>query len=457
MSAQRTIERTVLSPALVAVCLGYFMVILDSTIVNVALPALRTELHADVSGLQWVVDSYLLVLAAGLLSAGALSDRWGARRVFQAGLGVFVLASAGCGLAPDLAVLVVARVVQGIGAALAVPASLALLRAAYTDPGARARAVGVWGGIAGLAAAAGPILGGVLVSTVGWRLVFFVNLPVGVAAMLLTARFVPAPAGRPRNLDLGGQITATVALAALSVALIDGGRAGLTGGVLAAGIVCVLAAAAFVLIERHVNSPMLPSGLFANPMLTAATVVGLLINLGFYGELFVINLYFQQVQHYSALLAGLALLPQMGVVAAGSAVSGRFTARMGGPRPTMLIGLAAGGAGLLGLLLAAAQTPYAVLVAPLVAAGFGMSFTMPAATTAVTDNAPHQHAGLASGVVNAARQTGSVIGVALLGALVSGGTELVSGLHVALVAAGLAFLAGFALIACVRPARKEHG
>ena len=451
MPAQRTSQRAVLSPALVAVCLGYFMVILDSTIVNVALPALRAEFRAGVSGLQWVVDSYLLVLAAGLLSAGALADRWGARRVFQGGLGVFLAASAGCGLAPDLAVLIAARVVQGLGAALAVPASLALLRAAYTDQRARARAVGVWGGIAGLAAAAGPILGGLLVSTIGWRWVFFVNLPIALAAMVLTARFVPAPPGRPRRVDPGGQSTAILALVALSVALIDGGRGGLTGTVLAAGIVCVLAVAGFVFIERRARAPMLPLALFRNRTLTAATVVGLLINLGFYGELFVINLYFQQVRHYSALVAGLALLPQMGVVAAGSAVSGRFTARSGGPRPTMLIGLAAGSAGLLALALTAADSAYAVLVGPLVAAGFGMSFTMPAATTAVTDNAPPEHAGLASGVINAARQVGSVIGVAVLGSLVGGETDLVAGLHAALIAAGLAFLLGFALIAAVRP------
>ena len=431
------------------ICLGYFMVILDSTIVNVALPALQADLHAEVSGLQWVVDSYLLVLAAGLLSAGALADRWGARRVFQGGLAVFLLASAGCGLAPDLGVLIAARVVQGLGAALAVPASLALLRAAYAEQRARARAVGVWGGIAGLAAAAGPILGGVLVSTVGWRWVFFVNVPIALAAMALTARFVPAPPGRPRNLDLAGQSTAILALTALSVALIDGGHSGLTGTVLVAGTGCALAAAGFVLVERRSRAPMVPPALFGDRMFSAATVAGLLINLGFYGELFVINLYFQQVRHYSALVAGLALLPQMGVVAAGSAVSGRFTARVGGPRPTMLIGLLAGGAGMLALVPTTAHTAYAILVVPLVAAGFGMSFTMPAATTAVTDSAPHEHAGLASGVINAARQVGSVIGVALLGALVGREADMVAGLHAALIAAGAAFLLGFVLIAAV--------
>ncbi|MFD7500609.1 DHA2 family efflux MFS transporter permease subunit [Streptomyces sp. NPDC059850] len=431
----------VLSCALVAVCTGYFMVILDSTIVNVALPALRTDLRAGVNGLQWVVDGYLLVLAAGLLSGGALADRFGARRVFQAGLGVFVAASLGCGLAPDVTVLVLARVAQGAGAALSVPASLALLRAAYTDRTARARAVGVWGGIAGVAAAGGPLLGGVLVAATGWRWVFFVNVPIGLAAMALTARYVPAPRARPgHGLDPAGQLTGVVALTALALTMIEGGRSGVNALVALSALVFVLAGAAFVAVERAVRAPMLPLGLFRTPTFAGGTAVGLLINLGFYGELFVVNLSFQQTLHYSALLAGLALLPQMGVVAAGSWLSGRFTARVGSPRPTLLIGLITGGVGLLGMAASASQAPYALLVLPLMATGFGMSFSMPAVTTAVTDGVPGERAGLASGVINAARQTGGVVGVALLGALAGGGA--VAGLRTALAVAGLAFLAG---------------
>ncbi|HEX3783894.1 MAG TPA: MFS transporter [Pseudonocardiaceae bacterium] len=429
-----------------ALCLGYFMVILDNTIVNVAIPALHADLRAGVAGLQWVVDGYLLMFAAGLLTGGALADRVGARKIFQLGLGVFVVASAGCGLAPSTAVLVIARLVQGAGAALSVPASLALLRAAFPDSSARARAIGVWGGIAGLAAATGPILGGVLVSAASWRLVFFVNLPIGLLAMALTARYVPAAPGRPSKLDPPAQLTGVLALAALTFALIQGGHGGLTPLVAVAIGVFVAATIAFVLIERRVAAPMLPLGLFGDATFTGGAVVGLLINLGFYGELFVLNLYFQQQLHYSALIAGVALLPQMAVVATGSALSGRFTARTGGPRATMLIGLLVGGAGLLGLMAAGAHTGYPVLIVPLLAAGFGMSFTMPAATTAVVEAVPPERAGLASGVVNAARQVGGVVGIALLGVLVSGDAEqFVAGLRVAMAIAGAAFLLGAAL------------
>jgi DHA2 family methylenomycin A resistance protein-like MFS transporter len=440
-------EQRLLSLALVAVCLGYFMVILDTTIVNVALPALRQDLGASVSGLQWVVDGYLLMLAALLLSGGVLADRVGARRVFQLGLGLFVLASVGCGLAPSTVVLVIARLVQGVGAALAVPASLALLRAAYPEPAARARAIGMWGGIAGVAAAAGPILGGVLVTAASWRLVFFVNVPIGLLAMALTARQVPAPDPRPRGLDPAAQVTGVLALAALTLALIEGGHVGFSPLVIAAAVVFVAAVAGFVVIERRVPAPMLPLDLFGNAPFAGGNAVGLLINLGFYGELFVINLYFQQILGYSALVAGLALLPQMGMAAVGSLLSGRFTARAGSPRPTMLIGLLVGCAGLLGLTIAGTHTPYPLLIVPLVAAGFGMSFTMPAATTAVVEGAPAERAGLAAGAINASRQVGGVIGVALLGALVSGSATFIPGLRIALIVSGAAFLSGAVLTA----------
>jgi DHA2 family methylenomycin A resistance protein-like MFS transporter len=431
-----------LSLALAAICLGYFMVILDTTIVNVALPALRVDLSASVRGLQWVVDGYLLMLAALLLTGGVLADRLGARRVFQVGLGLFVAASVGCGVAPSTVVLVLARMAQGIGAALAVPASLALLRAAFPDAPSRTRAIGVWGGIAGVAAATGPILGGLLVTAASWRWVFFVNVPIGLVAMVLTARQVPAPEARPRSLDPAAQLTGVLALAALTLALIEGGHAGLTPLVISAAAVCVAASAAFIIIEHRVAHPMLPPALFRNATFTGGNLVGLLINLGFYGELFVLNLYFQQVLGYSALVAGLALLPQMGMATVGSTLSGAYTARAGGPRPTMLIGLVLGGAGLLGLIVAGPHTPYGWLIGPLLAAGFGMSFTMPAATTAVVEGAPADRAGLASGAINAARQVGGVIGVALLGALVVGGGSFIAGLRISLVIAGTAFLAG---------------
>ncbi|TDQ01555.1 MFS transporter [Labedaea rhizosphaerae] len=430
--------------ALLAICMGYFMVILDTTIVNAALPALRADLGADVTGLQWVVDGYMLVLAAGLLSGGALADLLGARRVCQWGLVAFVVASIACGAAPNLPVLIAARILQGVGAALAVPASLALLRAANPDRQARARAVGIWGGVAGGAAAAGPILGGLLVGLVGWESVFLVNVPIGLAACWLIARTVPAPEPRPRGLDLVGQVLAALALTALTVALIEHTHVGVA---VVSAAVFLVAGVAFVLAQRRAKDPMLPLSLFRDATLSAGTAVGLLINLGFYGELFVLNLYLQEPRHLSALVAGLALLPQMGMAAIGSALSGRYTAATGGPRRTMLVGLLIGAAGLLGLMIAGEHTAYLWLVLPLVATGFGMSFTMPAATTAVTDAAPDDRAGLAAGVINAARQLGSVLGVAILGGLAGHGAGLVPGMRVALAVAGAAFLLAAVLTA----------
>lgn len=440
--------------ALIAVCLGYFMVILDTTIVNVALPAVRRDLGAGVAGLQWVVDGYLLMLAALVLTGGAVADRLGARRIFQTGLGCFVIASILCGLATDVALLVAARLVQGVGAALSVPASLALLRASFPEAGIRARAVGVWGAVAGVAAAAGPILGGLLVSGATWRLVFFVNVPIGIAAMYLTARHVPSPEPRPRHLDVTGQALGIVTLAALTFALIEGGAGGLTPAVIGASVVFLAAAVGFLATEATVAEPMLPLALFGDRGFACGNAIGLLINLGFYGELFVLNLYFQQVLGYSALLAGVALLPQMGVVTIGSALSGRATAHAGSPRPALLIGLVVGGLGLLGFSVAETRMSYPILIGPLMAAGFGMSFTMPAATTAVVDGAPPERAGLASGAINAARQLGGVIGVAVLGSLVSGtGASFIPGLHTAVLGAGAAFMSG-ALIAVGVPRQR---
>ncbi|WP_051342037.1 MFS transporter [Pseudonocardia spinosispora] len=437
-------RQRILTLGLVAICLGYFLVILDSTIVNVALPTLRRDLGADLAALQWVVDGYLLTFAAGLLGGGALGDRIGGRRVFQLGLAVFVIASAACGLAPDAATLIAARTVQGVGAALAVPTSLALLRAAYPERTDRARAVGIWGGVAGLAAAAGPVLGGLLVDvpTLGWRLVFFVNVPLGLLAMVLTARRVPAPAGSPgTRIDLPGQCTGALALAALTYTLIEGDHGGITRATAVSASVFLAASTAFVLLQRFRAAPMLDLTLFRSATFTGGTAVGLLINLGFYGEMFVLNLHFQQTRHESPLVAGLALLPQMGVVAVGSALSGRFTGRAGGPRPTMIIGLLVGAGGLAGLA-CCVGLPYPMLVLPLVAAGFGMSFTMPAATSSVVDAAPANRAGAAAGVINTARQIGSVIGIAVLGALADGAT---SGPRTALFVSAAAFLLGAAL------------
>jgi len=414
---------------LLAVSLGYFMVILDTTVVNVALATLGRSLHAGTDSLQWVVDGYAVVFAALLISMGTVGDRLGARRVLLAGLALFTVASAACGVAPGIGVLIGARVVQGVGAAIVVPASLSLLRAAYPDASARARAVGAWGAIAGVAAASGPVLGGLLAGGPGWRAVFFVNVPVGLAAIWLVVRRTPSARPRPGRLDVGAQVAAVVGLGALTYGLIEHEPAAVA--------LAAAALAAFVFVERRVADPMLPLGMFRAAGFTAGSLVGLLINLGFYGQLFVLSLWLQRVRGDSALEAGLALLPLAGMVSVASLVSGRIMSRTGAGAP-MLAGLALGAAGWLGLLATAPRSAGALLVVPLLAAGAGMALTMPAATAAVVEAAPAERAGLASGVLNAARQAGGAIGAAALGSL--------GGLHAAAIAAAAAFLVGLPIV-----------
>ncbi|WP_214411702.1 DHA2 family efflux MFS transporter permease subunit [Sphaerisporangium fuscum] len=431
---------------LAAICLGYFLVILDVTVVTVAIPVIGTELRAGMTALQWVVDGYTLAFAGLLLFCGGLGDRLGGKRVFLAGLAVFTLASAGCGLAPAAGALIGARLVQGVGAALMVPASLALLRNAYPDRESRAHAFGVWGMVAGFAAAAGPVLGGVLVSAVGWRSVFFVNVPFGLLGLLLTARYVPAPSpARDRSgLDIPAQVAGALCLGGLTSALIEAGTRGWGSPVVLGGLaLSVLALPAFLLLERRARAPMLPLGLFGDRRFSASAVVGVLLNFGFYGLLFVVPLYFQRVQHLSALMTGLAMLPMAMMPMISSPLSGRVAARTR-PYLPMAWGLVIGGAGLLGWLVAGPGTGYRALVVPMVLTGFGTGFTMPAATAAIMEAAPAELGGAASAVLNAARQTGSALGVAMVGTLVAG-AGVVGGLHVAVIVGGLGFLAAAAL------------
>jgi DHA2 family methylenomycin A resistance protein-like MFS transporter len=371
--------------------------------------------------------------------------------VFGGGLILFGVASGICALAPSVESLVGARVVQGIGAALLVPSSLALLRAAYHTPAERARAVGLWGMIAGVGAASGPILGGVLVGLISWRAVFIVNLPVCVAAAALAAGHLPAPGKRhDTGLDPRGQLLGICSLLLLTFGLIEGGAAGWTSRSAVAPLIAVVPTlVAFIVVERRSDQPMLPLSLFHSRTLTGASFVGLAINLGFYGQLFALSLYFQRERHLSPLLTGLALLPQGAVVALSSAVSGRITAQRG-PRRPMLAGLLCGASGFGGLILAGPTTSYLALVVPLVAAGSGMAFTMPAATAAVIESAPAERAGIASGVLNAARQTGGAIGVAVVGTLLAG-ISLTGGVRAAMAVSATSFAAAAIVTAATVP------
>ena len=431
---------------LAAVCLGYFMAVLDSTVVNVALPDMARSLGTGIAGMQWVVDGYALLFASLMLMAGTLGDRWGNKETFAAGLGLFTLASGLCGIAPNLGTLIAFRALQGVGAAVQVPASLALLRHHYHDARERAEAIGIWAAATGVAVAAGPVVGGLLTHAWSWRAVFLVNIPVGIVGIFLTLRYVPAvPRVAHGDLDLMAQALAFLTLAALTFALIQGGVWGWTSGpVLVAAVVAAIAAFYWYEGERRAKHPMLPLELFRDSTFSAATAVGAILSFGFYGELFLMSLFFQQVQHRTALAAGLALLPQTAVVSLANLVSGRLTARYGS-RPPMVVGLAIGGLGLGGLALITARASLAATIAPMVAVGFGAALAMPAMTAAVIEHTPKDRAGIGSAVLNASRQVGGVVGIALLGALIGGKGHFMPGLHQGMLVCGALFLVGSAL------------
>jgi DHA2 family methylenomycin A resistance protein-like MFS transporter len=405
---------------LLAVCCGYFMVILDVTIVNVAAPAIGRDLGASLTDLQWIVDGYTVAFAGLLLLGGALGDRWGNRRVFCLGVAVFTIASLGCAVAGGAITLTAFRLLEGCGAALLVPGSLALLQQVYRTQAARARAFGLWGAIAGVAATAGPLVGGVLTTTVGWRWVFAINLPVGVLCLVLTMATVgPSPRDPGRIIDPLGQAAVVVTVAALITALNEAGRQGI-GGPAVIGGVLVAAAAAGVLVlrERFGSHPPLPLPMLRSRPLTGGTAIGLLFNFGFYGMIFAASVYFQQHQHLSAAVAGLALLPAMAVTMVASALSGRLSDRFS-HRRLMLIGLLTACVGLALWAVVGDAASYPVLAVAMLACGFGTSFTLTGATSTVMGAAPTGYAGTASAALNTARQTGSAAGVAISGSLIA--------------------------------------
>jgi DHA2 family methylenomycin A resistance protein-like MFS transporter len=445
-------------PPLIALSLGYFLVMLDVTVVNVAVPAIHESLHVGPSGMQWIIDGYSTFFAGLLLLGGGLGDRLGHRRLFLSGLTVFAAASAGCALAPSAGALIAARLAQGAGAALLVPASFALLQAAYPDRAQRARAVGIWGLVSAVAFGAGPAVGGLLVSGLDWRSVFWVNLPVAAVAALLTLRHVPAPGRAPRTgrMDPAGQLLGVLGLLGVAGALNEAGTEGWTSAkVLTLCTVGVLALAAFVVVELRLEKgasepgarrPLLPPALFREARLTATIMIGLLLSLGYYGLLFVATLYFQQERGLSALSTGFALLPSVCMGFLAAPLSSRLTARTG-PYVPMAGALLLGAFGFLGWLAAGPGTPYPVLLFALMATGLATPVTVVAATVAVMEAAPAHQAGVASAAFNVSRQVGSAIGVALFGTLIGATGSLVTGLHVSALIATTAFLLGSVLAA----------
>ncbi len=419
-----------------ATSFGFALIQLDVTIVNVALPAMGADLGAGTAGLQWMVDAYALVFAAMLLSAGYLSDFAGARRVYLVGMAVFAAASLACGLAPGTGSMIAFRALQGLGAAAMLPSSLALLNhACADDPCLRGWAIGWWTSSASVALASGPVIGGLLVHWIGWRSIFLVNLPLGVIGAAM-ARSLPETAVRAgRRIDVPGQVLCIVALAALTGAVIEAGPRGATDPmVLAAAVLAVLASVGFVIVERRVGDPMLPARMFAAPLVPIALVFGAVVNLAYYGIIFVLSLYLQTVLGYDSVHAGLAFLPLTATFLIVNALSGWIAGRYGARWPMVAGALVAAlGYGL--LLRLGAATSFAVMLPAFVLMPVGMGFAVPAMIAGVLASVDAGLSGTVSAALNASRQAGGVVGVALFGAYA--GSAVTGGLHAAALTAAI--------------------
>jgi EmrB/QacA subfamily drug resistance transporter len=404
---------------LIVSCLGMFMVLLDASIVVLALPTIQTQLHVNLSDLQWTVDAYTLPFAALLLTAGTLNDRFGRKRLFLIGLVLFLIGSALCGFAPTLSWLIFGRVLQGMGGAALSPGSLSLLATAFPEPRSRSQVIGIWSGVSGLALAAGPLIGGLLIQVAGWPAIFFVNLPVGIITLALSLPGL-AESRNPdaQRIDLPGQLLVTGGLTCLIMALIESSSLGWTSPVilgLFGGTVVLLAA--FLLVEARAREPLLPPSLFRNKLFSAANLANVVINFAVLGVVFFLAQYFQAVQGSTALVAGLQTLPLTVGTFLAAPLAGQITAWTSPRLPTVLGALIASGA----LFLLTNLSPvssFASIWWKLALMGIGVGLTFSPLTVAVLAATPQARAGLASSLVSTGRQIGATLGVAVLGSFV---------------------------------------
>lgn len=403
---------------LVALSLAFALVQLDATIVNVALQTLRADLGGGVGAAQWVVDGYAVPFAACMLIAGALGDRHGHRRICVAGFALFGLASAAGALAGGWPVLIGARAVQGVGAALMLPASLAMITELYPDQRERSRALGVWGGIATLGFASGPLLGGLLITVSSWPAIFWINLPIAAVVGGTIAVLGPRERPRPRQIRPLGTVLGTLALAALTAGIIETGerRASIAAGALAVGIA---AGWLFARSERRAAQPLIPAALTRSVRFRWALLTGFSFNFAMYGALLCVSLALQSAYGYSALKGGLAVLP-MAVLVGVAAISGGVIAAKAGPRRPMLLGFTCAGIGAIVTAAGALACSSPLIIAGLAVVGL-CCFAMPAMTAVAISASPAEHTGLASGSLNCVRQIGGAIGVALLGSVFNAG------------------------------------
>jgi DHA2 family methylenomycin A resistance protein-like MFS transporter len=439
---------------LTAMSLGYGVVQLDVTIVNTALNSIGSALGGGVSELQWVVSTYTIAFASLILTAGALGDRLGAKKIFMAGFAVFTAASLGCALAPTSGFLIASRAVQGLGAAILVPNSLALLTHAYPDATERGRAVGYWAAGASLALTAGPLVGGGLIALFGWRSIFLVNLPIGLGGLWLTWRYTTDTPRTQHELDLPGQAAAIGMLGLLAAAIIEAGRVGWSEPWVLAGFgAFVVLGALFLLQERHALQPMLPLSLFAHRMFALTSLVGLLVNVALYGLIFVFSLYFQQINGYSPVATGLAFVPMLAMVLPVNLIAPRLAERFGAPA-VIAVGALIAAAGCLALFGIDRGTGYWAIWAPFVALGGGLGLLVPPLTSALLGSVEKSRSGVAAGVLNSTRQTGSVLGVALFGSLIGQAGGFLAGIRMALIISALLLIGAAATIGFGRRAKR---
>jgi EmrB/QacA subfamily drug resistance transporter len=401
-------------------CLSLLIVGLDNTIVNVALPSIKRDLHASIAGLQWIIDAYLLVLASLLMLSGSTADRLGRRRVFQTGLAVFTGGSLLCSLAPSLGWLVTFRTVQAVGGSMLNPVAMSIIVNTFTQPRERARAIGVWGGVIGISMALGPVAGGALIGPVGWRAIFWVNVPVGLAAIALTALFVPeSRAPRPRKLDLPGQLLMIITLTALTYGIIEGPRAG-WGSALIVGSFALAAAglASLIVCELRRSQPLIEVRFFRSVPFSGATLIAICAFAAMGGFLFLNSLYLQDVRGFSPLRAGLLLVPMAAMMLIFSPLSGRMVGNRGPRLPLLVAGIAIMLSGV-ALTMLADQTALGWLTATYVVFGIGLAVVNPPITNNAVSGMPRSQAGVAAAVASTSRQIGQSLGVAVIGSAVT--------------------------------------
>ena len=403
--------------ALILLCVAQFVVVLDASIVNVALPTIGTALHFSQDSLSWVVNAYILTFGGFLLLGGRMADLLGRRRVFMGGLVLFALASLAGGLATNEGQLIAARAVQGLGAAILSPAALSIVTTTFRDGAERNKALGVWGAVAGSGGAAGVLLGGVLTSGLGWEWVLWVNVPIGLAAAAIAPRLLVESRAdsATRTFDAGGALSVTAGLSVLVYALVDATRVG-WGSTQTIGLLAVstLLLAAFVAIERRSSAPLVPFSIFRSRTITGANAVGLLIGASLFSMFFFISLYMQQVLGYSPIHAGLSYLPLALTIVVSAGIASQLTTRIG-YKPVLAVGMAFIGAGLVWFSQVSAQGSFlSDILGPSLLAAIGLGLAFVPNTIAAVSGVADRDAGLASGLINTSQQVGGALGLAVL-------------------------------------------